>query len=87
MPHRFKAWVALFLVLIVCLVLVLPQVDLDDGVLKDGQSQLALLMLSTLACALVFFFPPDSLRRPRTFSADLASPGTGFADEISILRC
>jgi hypothetical protein len=86
MPNRFKAWVALFLVLTVFLVLVLPQVDLDDGVLKDGQTQLALMILLTLACALVLF-PPDPLRSTRISAANLASPANGFAYDLAILRC
>jgi hypothetical protein len=87
MPSRFNWWVALLLALTICLVLVLPQVDLDDGVLKDGQSQIALAMLWIAVAALVLFFPPDPLRNLQTFIADLASPGIDFFDATTILRC
>lgn len=87
MPNRFKAWVALLLAIMICLVLVLPQVDLDDGVLKDGPTQLALMILLTLACALFLLFPPDPLHGVQISAADLAPPGSGVAYEVSILRC
>lgn len=65
MPRRFKALAALLLAIVVCLVLVLPQVDLDDGVLRDVQTQVSVLMLMGLAAACVLCLPSGLARSLR----------------------
>ena len=48
MSKRLLTWIALLLAVMVFTVLVLPQVDLEDGTLRDMQWQSLILVL--LAC-------------------------------------
>ena len=65
---------ALLLALVVFLVLVMPQVDLDNGVVRDAQYQTLLFMMA-LASALIWSLPSEFFYR----SQDLA-----FQDEVAL---
>ena len=86
MPKRFKALAALLLAIVVCLVLVLPQIDLDDGVLRDVPNQILLLVLMGFAAALIRLMPPQFyFPREAASSHDIPMHAGAFAS--SILRC
>ena len=87
MPRRFKALAALLLAIVLCLVLVMPQVDLDDGVLRDVGSQVMLLMFVAFATALILFLLPclSGALREVSFGENCDLAGSGLAD-LS-LRC
>ena len=86
MPRRFKALAALLLALVICLVLVMPQVDLDNGVLKDVQNQSFLFMMA-FASALMWFLPPEFFYRSQeqVFKHEVSL--CAGARSSSILRC
>lgn len=56
---------ALLLAIVICLILVMPQVDLDDGVPGDMGSQVMLLMFVAFATELILFLPPSLSRAPQ----------------------
>ena len=87
MPRRFKVLAALLLAIVICLVLVLPQVDLDNGVLRDVGSQVMLLMFVAFATALILFLPPVLFRAPRevSFRENFQFAGGGLS--VLSLRC
>jgi hypothetical protein len=87
MPRRLKALAALLLALIVCLVLVLPQVDLENGVLRDVQNQLSLFSLMLFAGALILLLPPKILCRSRESEFKDEVPLYSGGRGTSILRC
>ncbi|HEU5231500.1 MAG TPA: hypothetical protein VFU50_01475 [Terriglobales bacterium] len=86
MPRRFKALAALLLALVVCLVLVMPQVDLDSGVLKDVQYQTFLFMMA-FAEAFIWLLPPEFFNRfqEQAFKHDVSLCSGAWSS--SILRC
>jgi hypothetical protein len=86
MPKRVLALLALVLAVLVCLVLVMPQVDLDDGVL-NCQSQALLLLSASLACGLITFLPANFFHALREFAFGVAPRESLFASSRSILRC
>jgi hypothetical protein len=86
MPRRFKALAALLLALVVCLVLVMPQVDLDNGVLRDVQYQTFLLMMAFVA-ALIGLLPPDFFCRSQEQAFKDGVSLCSGAWSSSILRC
>jgi len=78
---------ALLLALIVCLVLVLPQVDLENGVLRDVQNQASVLSLMAVAGALILLLPPKLFYRSRELSFEDEVPLHSGTRSSSILRC
>ncbi len=86
MPMRFKVLAALLLAIIVCLVLVLPQIDLDDGVLRDVPNQILLLAVIAFAASLIRLMRPQSYFSREAASANDIALQTG-ACTGSILRC
>ena len=78
---------ALLLAIVICLVLVMPQVDLDDGVLRDVGSHVVLLMFVAFATALIMFLPPGLSRAMRevSFAENYHLAGGGLS--VLSLRC
>jgi hypothetical protein len=87
MPRRLKALAALLLALIVCLVLVLPQVDLENGVLGDVQNQVSLFSLIAFATVLILLLPPKCFCRSREAAFKDEVPLYSGGRGSSILRC
>lgn len=77
---------ALLLALVVCLVLIMPQVDLDNGVLRDVQYQSFLFMMA-YATAFIWLLPPAFFYRSQeqAFKDDVSL--CSGASSSSILRC
>ena len=86
MPKRFTALAALLLAMVVCLVLVLPQVDLNDGVLRDVQNQSLLLMMLALA-GVILLLPPELFRHSQQGALQEDIPLETGVLPNSILRC
>lgn len=87
MPRRFKALAALLLAIVVCLVLILPQVDLEDGVLNDLQSQVLLLILIGLTTVFAVLLSTEFSQPSREVCLDAAIPIILDTRPSSILRC
>ena len=83
---RLKALAALLLALVVCLALVLPQVDLENGVLRDVQCQ-ALLFIMAVTAAFMFLLSPEFFHRSREFAFKDQVRLYSGARGSSILRC
>jgi hypothetical protein len=86
MSKRALILIALSLAVVVFLVLVLPQVDLDDGVLRDVQWQVQMLIIALLAATVIFqlpltVFPSEADHHPANV------PGALTLLSSSILRC
>ena len=69
------------------LVLILPQVDLDDGVLKDVQNQVVILASMSPPAFLGLLLPPDLLRRSHEITLHEEVPLNSGACAGAILRC
>ena len=78
---------ALLLAIVVCLVLVMPQVDLDAGVLQDVGSQLLLFMFVGLATALIPLLPPDLSHALREIPFEEIVHLRSMAWSVLSLRC
>lgn len=87
MSKRALILIALSLAVVVFLVLVLPQVDLDDGVLRDVQWQVQMLVFALLALASLIHLPLDHFRSHWENVSSTAPPGALAALNTSILRC
>lgn len=78
---------ALLLAIVICLILVLPQVDLDNGVLRDVGSQVTLLMFVAVATALILFLAPSLSRALREVSSGASCHLAGSGLSVLSLRC
>lgn len=78
---------ALLLAILVCLILVMPQVDLDAGVLQDGGSQVLLLMFVGLTIALTLLLPPGLSHALREVPFEKIFHLKGRGCSVSALRC
>jgi hypothetical protein len=87
MSKRALILIALSLAVLVFLVCVLPQVDLDDGVLRDVQWQVQMLVFALLALALLIHLPLNLFRGHGETVSSAAPPGTLATLNTSILRC
>jgi len=87
MSKRALILITLSLAVLVFLVCVLPQVDLDDGVLRDVQWQVQMLVFALLAVASVIPIALDLLRRQWENVSATAPPGALATLNTSILRC
>ncbi|HET9743264.1 MAG TPA: hypothetical protein VFQ00_10980 [Terriglobales bacterium] len=86
MPKRLVTFVAVVLVVLVFFVCVMPQVDLDYGVLRDCQWQILLLAFLTLSLSLVIQLSAPLFRVFHSFVSDAAPPSAMFACQTSVLR-
>lgn len=77
---------ALLLALVICLVLVMPQVDLDNGVLRDVHYQSLLFMMAFVA-AFIWLLQPELFCRSheQAFKDDISLSSGAWSG--SILRC
>ena len=87
MSKRALILIALSLAVMVFLVCILPQVDLDDGVLRDVQWQVQMLVFALLVIALTVHLPPVLFPRSGENHPANAPPGTLVLLSSSILRC
>ena len=78
---------ALLLAIVICLVLVLPQVDLDTGVLRDIQSQALVIMFLGLATELILLLPPGLCRPLRQVRWGHTFHLCADASAVVSLRC
>jgi hypothetical protein len=85
MSKRALILIALSLAVLVFLVCILPQVDLDDGVLRDVQWQVQMLVFALLAAVFTPHLPLTILRRAGDSHPAAAPPGTILVSS-SILR-
>jgi len=87
MPRRYKALAALLLAIVICLVLVLPQVDLDDGVLRDFQTQALSIVFLGLAAELILLLPPGLSYPLRQVRWEYTLHPCADASAVVSLRC
>jgi NADH:ubiquinone oxidoreductase subunit 6 (subunit J) len=87
MSKRALILIALSLAVMVFLVLVMPQVDLDDGVLRDVQWQVQMLVFALLATALIIHLPMTIVRSAGNHHPADAPPGALPLLSSSMLRC
>jgi hypothetical protein len=87
MSKRALILIALSLAVLVFLVCVLPQVDLDDGVLRDVQWQVQMLVFALLATTLFLHLPSTIFLSEADHHPANAPPGTLTLISSSILRC